>query len=120
MRSRPRPIAITVLLELQSGGPRAVGYLFDAAVEQEAVAVEDHRGDVALAAQLGDALADLARRSLVAGRDAVELHRRHRRDRTPALVGDDLHVGVAVAAEHTQSRPLVGAAHAPADALLAA
>src|SRR5262250_681713 len=102
MRSRPRPIGIPASSELQPGGAGSLGDLFHAAVKEKAVAVEDDLGDGVLLTKLRDALADLARRLLVAGRLALEHRGRRGHQGAPALVRDDLRVDVAVAAEHAQ------------------
>ena len=76
--------------------------------------------DAQLLAELGDALTDFARRSFVARGGAFEPDGRGGQQRAAALVGDDLGIHVLVAAEHTEARPLVGAAHATPHPLLPA
>src|SRR5580765_4041822 len=120
MRSRPRPIAILVSSELQSGSACAFGDLFHAPVKEETVAIEHDLGNLALLAELRDALAHLARRALVAGRRAVESDGRRRRQRAAALVRDDLRVHVPVAAEDARAWPLIRTLQAPAYPRLAA
>src|SRR5215468_10630653 len=116
MRSRPRPIGIPASSELQPAGAGSLGDLFHAAVKQKAIAVENDLRDRALLTELRDALADLARRLLVAGRLAFECGGRRGHQRAPALVRDHLGVDVPVATEHAQSGPRIGAEHGAAHA----
>src|SRR3954447_12975729 len=111
IRSRVR----ILLLEFQSRFARSVGHGADAPVVQEPAAVEYHALDALLDRALGDRLADRLRTlQIAAARRLVErtldgrLDGRRGHQRLAAEVVDHLRVDVRHAAEHAQTRPLLG------------
>src|SRR5690606_22131887 len=104
--------------ELQSALAGGVGHGGDAAVVQVPAAVEDHGGHTGGPGPLGDELADLGGRLLVAGGAAgqVLLVGRRRGEGDPGAVVDDLDADVLVRTEDGQARPLGRALHLLADA----
>src|SRR5262249_34928496 len=114
-----RHLSVSLELEPALAGP--VSDRANAAMVEEAVAVEDHPGDALLLASARDQQADLLGRTHVARLlDApaqVRRHGRHGEERALRLVGDDLHVDVLVAAEDRQPRPGIRSPDALADAV---
>src|SRR5262245_42369410 len=120
MRSRPRPIAIMRLLELQPCGPGAIGDLFDAAVIEKSVSVEDHLRDAAIDAELADQLAEAAGSGAIAGRTLAAAESGGRGERPSCLIRNHLDVHVTVTAIDTQPRPHLRPSYPCANPLLPA
>src|SRR5262245_38433605 len=100
-------------LELQTSLARGVGHGADAAVIQEAAAVEHDTLDALLDRALGDGGPDRLGAFQVPAAHALfelalqrRIHRRGRHQRLAAQVVDDLGVDVRDAAEHAQARAL--------------
>src|SRR3954465_2610034 len=111
IRSRVR----ILLLEFQSRFARSVGHGADPPVVQEPAAVEYHALDALLDRALGDRLADRLRTLQIAAAPRLvertldgRLDGRGRHQRFAAEVVDHLRVDVRHAAEHAQTRPLLG------------
>src|SRR5262249_51731820 len=114
-----RHLSVSLELEPALAGP--VSDRANAAMVEEAVAVEDHPGDALLLASARDQQADLLARPRVARFLAApaRARRQGRRggERAFRLVGDDLHVDVFVAAEARQPGPGIRPPDAFADAV---
>src|SRR3954463_15103239 len=111
IRSRVR----IVLLEFQSGFARSVRHGADAPVVEESAAVEHHALDALFDRTLGDGLADRFGAGEIAALGRLvqrALHRRldgrRRHQRLAGQVVDHLRIDVGDAAEHAQTRPLLG------------